>query len=146
MHLQNQRLNVVLPKANLQLRPQQRRQKCWRRKSLLDCSRSRARCPSINVMICVWKGWPNGSKLGRYCFNSETRPGIYGQVRSWTYFRQWFVVMVSRRKICIREMQRSVVNIRFLADCRRMHLNARSSYIQTQKTREYNSATINPLS
>jgi hypothetical protein len=46
----------------------------------------------------------------------------------------------------MREMQRSVVNIRFLTDCRRKHLNARSSYIQTQKTGEYNNATINPLS
>jgi len=41
----------------------------------------------------------------------------------------------SRGKTCIREMQRPVINIRFLTGYRRRHLNAISSYIQTQKTR-----------
>jgi hypothetical protein len=56
------------------------------------------------------------------------------------------VIRVSRRKTCIRRVQGFVISIRFLKDCERKNLKARTSYIQMQKTRKYNNATINLLS
>jgi hypothetical protein len=77
MHLQNQRLNVVLPRENLQLRPRQRRQKCWRSEvtpGLLAGAEPEAH--QFYVMIVYrWgdrieansKRYHSNSKLGQAC-------------------------------------------------------------------------------
>jgi hypothetical protein len=46
----------------------------------------------------------------------------------------------------MRRVRGTAINKRFLTDCERRHLKARSSYIQMQETRENNNATINHLS